>query len=162
MYFSGQFIHLFQVREKSDGSWDERLRKEAERDILPFRDESDPTIPGFISILNLLYIFTEVFEFATRLCGKALYKGQLEISVQLLNVKDFTLIAEYPKFWHGYYPATSNKIVKSWAISTERLLAESAELAIDGAVDFLKRFGWHNPTLDILKQDQEKFLSRRI
>jgi len=162
LYYSGQFIHLFEVREKSDESWDEQLRKEAERSILPFRDERDSTIPGFISILNLLYNFTEFFEFATRLCGKALYKDQLEISVELSNVRGFALIAQYPKFWNGYHPATSDQIVKSWTISPERLLSESAGLALEGAVDFLKRFGWHNPPLDILKQDQEKFLSSRI
>ena len=162
LYSSGQFIHLFQVREKSDESWDEQLRKEAENNILPFRDERDPTIPGFISIFSLLYNFTEFFEFATRLIGKNLYQAEFQISVELLRIRDFALIAEYPKHWAGYYPATADKIAKSWPVSPERVLAEGAELALEGAVYFLKRFGWHNPPLDILKQDQEKFLSRRI
>lgn len=162
LYFSGQFIHLFQVREKSNESWDEQLRKEAERNILPFRNKSDPTIPGFISILNLLYNFTEFFEFATRLCSKNLYQSEFQINVELLRIRDFALIAEYPKHWVGYYPATADKIAKSWIVSPERVLSEGAELALEGAVYFLKRFGWHNPTLDILRQDQEKFFSRRI
>jgi len=97
LYSSGQFIHLFQVREKSDKDWDKKLREEAEDYILPFRKNVDLAIPGFIDILNLLYNFTEFFEFAARLCGKNLYQEELEINVELLKIKGFALIAQYPK-----------------------------------------------------------------
>lgn len=161
-YCSGQFIHLFQVREKSDEDWDKKLRKEAEDYILPFKRNVELTVPGFIDILNLLYNFTEFFEFAARLCGKNIYQEELEISIELLKIKDFALIAQYPKFWRGYYPATAEKITKTWMISPEDILSKSTELALEGAFYFLGRFGWHNPPIDILKEDQDKFLSSRI
>ncbi len=163
LYYSGQFLHLFQVREKSDERWDKKLREEAEDYILPFiRNKRDLPIPGFINILNLLYNFTEFFEFATRLCSKNLYQEELQISVEISRVKGFALIAQYPKHWIGYYPATADQIAKSWTISPEYLLAKNAELALEGTVYFLSRFGWHNPPIEILKQDQEKFLSGRM
>lgn len=157
-YLSGQFIHLFQVREKSDKDWDKKLREEAEDYILPFISNDNVTIPGFLDILNLLYNFTEFFEFAARLCGKNLYQEELKISIELLKIKGFALIAQYPKFWSGYYPATAEKISKTWTISPEYILAKSTELALEGTVYFLRRFGWHDLPLDIFKQDQYKFL----
>jgi hypothetical protein len=162
LYYSGQFIHLFQVREKSDARWDEKLREEAEDYILPFTGKSDIKIPGFISILNLLYNLTEVFEFAARLCGRSLYQEELEIAVALSKIKGFALIAQYPKSWCGYYPATADQIAKSWTVSPEYLMAKSAELALEGALYFLGRFGWHNPSIEILREDQQKLLSGKI
>ena len=158
MYYSGQFINLFEIQEQS---WREQLQKEAERNVLPFTKKDGSEIPGYISIVNLLYNFVEFFEFAARLCSKNLYKEEFQISVELFKIKNFALIAEYPKFWHGYYPATSDSILKSWKVSPERILTESSELALEGSVYFFSRFGWDNPPLDILKQDQEKFLSSR-
>jgi hypothetical protein len=162
LYNSGQFIDLFAVREKSQREWDSKLQSEAAHSILIFEKDKSQPIPGFIDIVNLLYHFTEIFEFAARLSNKGLYKEVFEIAIALRGTRGFALIATWPKFWRGYYPATSENIAKSWTVSPEEILTRSADLALEGAVYFLKRFGWDNPPIDILKQDQEKFLSRRI
>ncbi len=162
MYYSGQFINLFTVREKIDQSWDEKLRKEASQLMRRPADLNIADIPGFINIINLLYNLTEIFEFAARLCSKKLYEVNLEITVELHNVKGFVLIAEFPKFWSSYYPATADPITKSAIFEPEQILARSAEFALDWAVYFFSLFGWDNPPADALKGDQQKFLSGRI
>jgi len=161
LYYSGQFINLFTVREKANQRWDEKLRELARECILEYK-RNVVEIPGFISILNLLDHFTEIFEFAKRLCSKGLYDGKLEINIEIRNIKGFCIIAEFPKFWHGYYPATANIVGDSWAIQSEQIVAKIAELALNGSVNFLKKFGWDNPPFDILKKDQEKFLLGKI
>lgn len=152
LYYSGQFINLFGVREKLDEAWHKKLLKEAifwfgKKDIEPI---------GFMSIVNMLYHFTEVFEFASRL-----YKEDVELRIELYNIKGFCLIAEFPKFWRGYYPATDNIII-SRTINKERLLGESSDIAVKALVECLQFFGWDNPPVEILKSDQENFLQRKL
>ncbi|MBA7688650.1 hypothetical protein ES703_97137 [subsurface metagenome] len=162
IYYSGQFINLFTVREKMNQSWDEKLRKEASQLMFRPADMNAADIPGFINIINLLYHLTEIFEFAARLCSKKLYDTSLEITVELHNVKGFALIAEFPRHWSGYYPATADAITKSVIFESEQLLARSAEFALDWSVYFFSLFGWDNPPIDFLKGDQQKFLSGKI
>ena len=163
LYYSGQFIHLFQVREKSSDAWHEQLKKHAQQCILEYRRNNNFDIPGFIDITNLLYCLTEIFEFVARICGKGLYNNsELEITVGLINIEKFALITSPSRFWHGYYPATDSIIKKSWSTKAEQLLSESADLALKATFYFLSQFGWDNPPVDILRQDQEKFLSGKI
>ncbi len=162
MYYSGQFINLFTVREKVDQSWDEKLRKEANQLMLRPADLNVADIPGFINIINLLYHFTEIFEFVSRLCSKKLYDMNLEIIVELHKAKGFALIAEFPKFWSSHYPATTDPITKSTIFESEQLLTRSAKFALDWAIYFFDQFGWDNPPVEVLRGDQQKFLSGRI
>ena len=162
LYYSGQFINLFTVREKMDQSWDEKLRMEASQRMRRPAGVDATDIPGFISIINLLCHLTEIFEFAARLCSKKLYDTSLEIAVELHNVKGFTLIAEFPKHWSGYYPATAETVAKSLIFKSEQLLAKNAEFALNWSVDFFSQFGWDNPPIEVLKNDQQKFLSGKL
>jgi hypothetical protein len=158
LYYSRQFINLFAVREKTNLNWDEKLREQAKQwIILPDRLELS-NIPGFIDIINLLYHLTEIFEFASRLCSKDLYHGELEIDIQIINIEGFCLIAQYPRAWDEYYPTTSDSIIKSAVYHSGELVAKSSELALDWSIYFFNQFGWDDPSVDILKQEQEKFL----
>lgn len=162
MYYSGQFADLFSVREKTSSNWDEKLREEANQMMLMPKNIDVTDIPGFMSVLNLLCSVTEIFEFATRLCGTGLYDGDFEISIELHNIKGFALIAEYPRAWDEYYPATSDCVLKKSIFQSEQFLTGSAGIALEWAVDFFSQFGWDDPSLEILKGDQQKFLSGRL
>lgn len=162
MYYSGQFADIFSVREKTSHDWDERLREEASEMMLMPTNIAVADIPGFVSILNLLCIITEIFEFASRLCGASLYNDNLDISIELRNIKGFALTAERPRVFDEYFPATSDHVLKKSTFGSEQLLAVGAEIALEWAVDFFSQFGWDNPSLEILKGDQQKFLSGRL
>ncbi|MCX5637294.1 MAG: hypothetical protein NTX52_06330 [Planctomycetota bacterium] len=162
LYCSGQFIDLFAVREKANQKWDSELCEEAKRSILPFARKYNRDIPGFIDIGNTLYHFTEIFEFASRLFSKGLYDEACQITIELNKVSGFALIATFPRFWHGYYPATSDHISKSWTVSPQKILTVSTDLALEGAVYVFQQFGWDNPPVDGLKEEQQKFLSGKV
>lgn len=161
LYYSGQFIHIFSIREKAMPEWDEQLRESAQYCIHRRADDDLLDIPGFINIINLLYHFTEVFEFASRLCNKRLSDCNLQVIIELNGIKGFSLMAGPERFWHGYYPATSDTITKTWDTNSEMIIAKSSEMALEGCVSFLNMFGWDDPSIDTFKEDQKKFLSGR-
>lgn len=161
-YYSGQFVHLQAVREQADGEWRAKLKRHAEDCVKGVPKDRLAKTPGFINILNMVYNFTEFFEFVTRMVEKRIYAEGLEITIQLANAKGFSLIAESPKRWWGFFPATSDSIVKAWTVQPEELIASSPEIALAGAKYFLEQFGWDKVPVDILKEDQQKFLSGRF
>ena len=134
LYYSGQFIHLFSLRENFI------------YDVL-----------GFIDITNTLYNIAEVIEFAARLSEKGIYQDSLQIVIHIKNVKDFKLWAK-DRFWRGHYPATSNVIAKKIEVNARDILGQAASITLDTTIYILKLFGWDNPPRDILKNDLEKFL----
>ncbi len=161
-YYSGQFVHLQAVREQADEDWRAELKRHAEHCIKTVSKDRLAEAPGFMNILNMVYNFTEFFEFATRMVEKGIYAEGLEITIQLVNAEGFSLIAEYPKRWWGFYPSTSDNILKVWTLQPEELIASSREIALAGATYFLERFGWDKVPVDILKDDQQKLLSGRF
>lgn len=135
LYYSGQFIHLFSLRENI------------------IYDK-----PGYIDIPNTLCNIAEVIEFAARLTEKGVYQDSLNISIQIKNIAGFKLAAK-DRFWRGNYSATANIIEKTVEVNARDLLAQTADIALDTTIHILGEFGWDNPPRDILKNDLEKFLA---
>ena len=151
-YQSGQFLHLFSVREITEERWRTKLRR---------RLPADSDVPGVFSILNFLYTVTEIFEFSTRLCEKEFYRNDVTVSIELKNVKGFILSEE-----DGFLPrrngAGESDLGKTWALHARNLLAGSKDYSLAAVGWFFERFGWLNPPLDALKKDQERFLKGLI
>jgi len=154
LYYSGQFIHLFATWERDD----KELNRHTREWVLKGEEVDDP--PGIINISNVLYTFTKIFEFATRLCEKRLYTEKLAISVRLENIRNYVLTANWPVFWHGYFPARANSIKKEWNLEVPELLSNSNELSLEGMIHFYKYFGWNDPSIDVLLEQQTDFLSK--
>jgi hypothetical protein len=51
---------------------------------------------------------------------------------------------------------------KSEIFRVNRIIAEAHELALRWSIWFFRQFGWDNPSVDILRSDQQKFLAGRI
>lgn len=160
LYYSGQFIHLFSVREKAMPDWDEKLRGRAKSWITRRVDDNLSDVPGFLDITNTLHTLTEIFEFTRRFCGKNPVANKFEISITLNRIEGFALMAGPEKFWHGFYAASDDTIKKTWTLPLDDLMANSSRIALDGTLYFLSMFGWDNPSVDIFRQDQEKFLPK--
>lgn len=162
LYQSGQFLYLFAVREAADPEWRERLENAARaHDIDDCRDIDWSKVPGFFSILNVVYTITEIFEFCSRLCQKGAYAGTAIISIRLNGIKGFLLMADQDRSWHSYCRATQDSLEHSWAVAGDVLIADSAGQALDAIVWFFERFGWLKPSLHVLKEDQRRFISGR-
>lgn len=160
-YQSGQFIHLFSVREATECGWKEKLESETRWHLSYMKNMDWAKVPGYINIINFLYSITEIFEFMARLCQKGIYKGNVTVTIQLKGIRGFLLTVGLPRSWHGFYAAGDNILGRSWTLQSDLLVSDSANQSLDAAVWFYERFGWLDPSRDILKRDQAEFISKQ-
>ena len=161
-YQSKQFIHFFGIRESIDEEWDKKLEAQT-RMHLGFNKNIDwDNIPGFISIINFIYCVTEIVEFATRLCQAGIYKGFVDINIQLNSIKGFVLTTSNERAWHSYYAANQDILGKTWSTNSKALISDSPKCASEIVIWFFERFGWLNPSVEIIRKDIDDFLKGNI
>ena len=153
LYQSGQFLHLFALNENNP-------RNQQQQRLL--RRIYGQQTPGYVDFLGLLYTVTEIFEFATRLCLKKLYRGSLEITIELKDIEGFRLWVPEPAR-HVPYEWVSHEPELRWTrpFPSAELIANSADRALDAAIWFFERFGWESPSKDSLGRDQREMLGWR-
>ncbi len=152
-YQSGQFLHLFTLNENNP-------RNQQQQRLL--RRIYGQQTPGYVDFLGLLYTVTEIFEFTTRLCLQELYRGSLEITIELKDIEGFRLWVPEPARHVPYEWVTRESVLgRSWPLPTTELIAKSADYALDAAIWFFERFGWEDPNKDALRRDQRELLSWR-
>jgi hypothetical protein len=161
LFQSGQFVHLFSVREATESAWREKLKSLTEGHLKHVKGVDWEAVPGYLHISNFVYSMTEIFEFAARLCQHGIYEGSLSVGVELKGVKGFVLTTDWDRAWHSYYAATEDEFGKTWEIRTDDLVAKSPEKSLDAMLWFFERFGWLDPAIQVLRQDQENFLKGR-
>jgi hypothetical protein len=162
LFQSGQFAHFAAVREAVKSSWRADLQ-EAAMSHLPSREDIDwDAVPGFISLVNLIYTVTEYFEFAARICQAGVYRGGLDFSLELTGIKGFVLTTDGDRAWSGYRPATDDSLRKTWRLSSEKLIAGSAEHSLKAIVWLCECFGWMSPNTEAIRRDQEKLISGNL
>ena len=161
-YQSGQFLHLFSVREATTPEWRQKLQAQIKAHLSFMKEINWDNVPGFISILNLIYTVTEVFEFAARLCQAQVYNGILNIDIRIKDIKGFVLSIEWDRVWHDYCSAAENEIGHSWSFQSDFLVADSANQSLSAIYWFFERFGWLSHSVNVFRQDQENFLKGRI
>jgi len=64
LYQSGQFVHFAALREATDRQWKEKLQQDTMSHLRHCADIVWNAVPGYISLVNLVYTITEHFEFA--------------------------------------------------------------------------------------------------
>lgn len=161
-YQSGQFLHLFSVREATEPEWKQKMQSTMQSHLSYMRDLDWQQVPGFISIVNFIYSVTEIYEFASRLSQAEIYKGGLTIDIGIKGIKGYVLSAAWDRAWHSYYAASEEKLGRSWSYQTDVLVAESAQKALEAIIWFFERFGWLSPSEEVIRRDQENFLKGRI
>jgi hypothetical protein len=162
LYQSGQFVHLAAVREAANQSWRERLQRDAMSHLRHREDIDWNAVPGYISLVNLVYTLTEYFEFAARICQAGVYRGRLDISLELIGIKGFVLTTDWERAWSEYRPATDDRLRKTWRLSSEKLVAGSTEHSLKAIVWLCECFGWMSPSVTAIKKDQEKLMSGNL
>jgi hypothetical protein len=160
-YQSGQFVNLFSVREVTEREWRTKLEAEMKSNLSYMHDIDWEKVPGFISIINFTYNVTEIYEFAARLCQSQIYVGTINIKIELKGIKGFVLSAPWTRSWHSYYAANEDILTKSNDFESDQLVATSKEAALESIVWFFERFGWLNPSMNIISNDQENLLKGR-
>ncbi len=161
-YQSSQFLHLSTVREVTEPGWTEKLRKRARSRIIFHPEPIDwDKVKGFFSLPNTIYTFTEIFEFAARLCQRGVYVGNIIIDVQISDVEGFVLVAEGERAWHHYYATSCTELRCSWSYSNRELLTGVVDIVLDSLVWFFERFGWLDAPREALKAEISSFLGKR-
>lgn len=161
-YQSGQFIHLFSVREATETEWRKKLEADMRSHLSHMGDINWEKVPGFISIISFIYNVTEIYEFAARLCQSQIYSGIINIKIELKGIKGFVLSAPWERAWHSYYAASEDVLANSNDFESDQLVATSKEAALKSIIWFFERFGWLNPSENVISHDQENLIKGRF
>lgn len=142
-YLSGQFIYLGGVSSE----W---------RDVSELDPGTYSKVPGRpLKVLDVLFRFTEAFEFASRLSVTDFGSDEMHIEVGVHNIAGFQLVL--PSSRAGFMaPQTSEISEFSYptVLARELLIGDTNGHARRYAAEFFQRFGW-NASDDILKSLQE-------
>lgn len=147
-YQSGQFVDL-------SGQWED-WRDETQFFNTPQQPPTGWQAGTQIGIGEALYRFTEIFEFASRLCLTAAGDDVMNIKVVLRGLKGRQLVNDDPR--------RSPLRVRQTAMEEfpferdyERALltAKARELALEPAAEFFERFDW-TPGVEHLRGWQER------
>lgn len=154
MHQSGQFIHFKAV----EGDWF------AEDDW--YGKHYKNINPGSIlSVIDTIYFITEIFEFLARLTRKGLYKEGIKMSIKLCNTQNRELKilqpGRAPLF--GKYKTGDNELTFERMYSdSSKVIENSSQVALEVIIYFFKRFGWDNPPIEVIQNDQEKLISGKL
>jgi hypothetical protein len=162
LFQSGQFVHFAALREATESQWRGKLQEQTMSHLRHQRDIEWDSIPGYVSLVNLVYTLTEYFEFAARVCQAGVYKGIIDVTIELHGAKGYLLTTDWNRSWHQYCAASDDHLSKSWHVATEKLIAGSSEHSLKAIAWLCECFGWMSPNLEALRGDQQKLLSGRL
>ncbi len=118
---------------------------------------------GYLDAISALWTITEVFEFAARLAQKVDLGDSVSVTIQMVGVKDRVLFASDPaRDFSRPYIASEPTLGREWPVSTEQLLSESSELALNAAEWFFERFQWMDAPRQVLADIQRRLLERKF
>ncbi len=152
MYQSGQFLHFLALRD----DWSELSGWgiTGNRDVKVGKSLN--------TIGEVIYEFTEIFEFLSRLAKNGLYDEGVKVSIELHNTKGRVLTTSGNRILFGEYISDMETIPYERVCSKEEMITEPKELAFDAILHFFERFNWPNIPTETIKNDQENLLNRNI
>lgn len=162
LFQSGQFVHFAALREASERQWKDKLEEITMSHLHHRQDINWSEIPGYISLVNLVYTVTEHFEFAARICQAGTYRDTLHIHLSLSGVKGYVLTTDWNRAWSQYCQASESDFAKLWSISSESLISGSLDHSLAAIVWLCECLGWSSPNEDSIRIDQQKLMSGRI
>lgn len=146
IYQSGQFIHLCDIREVADEKWFSKLSSRAEARM----GNEQHTIPGCLDFVNLVWTIAEYLEFAARAAASGQYGSSMTISIALKNIKGFCLSSDVRRPIGGPFRTDSPDLDWSQSLAIPEVSSSSRSLTCQCSVFFIKRFGWADPSPDVI------------
>ena len=157
-YQSGQFMHLFSMRE------DLRITEQQKKN---FQEEFQTEhIDKFLSILSTLYSVTEIYKFASNIVTNFKESDSLEIIIELHGVKNRMLM-----FWDNFSRYLSRPYICDYVsdvlkvervISKNDILENMEDLALNATIEIFNKFNWDTVNKTIFIDDQKKLLERKL
>ncbi|WP_215115399.1 helix-turn-helix domain-containing protein [Exiguobacterium sp. s80] len=119
-----------------------------------------------LEIISTLLLFTEIFEFASRMFAQEDMGSHITVNIEAFDIKDRQLFFyDARALYTQYVSKLEDKIEIKKDMSIEQLITESSELAIKASNDFFEIFNLDTNTEifnGVFKEEQEKLLSGRI
>ncbi len=143
-YQSGQFVHYRAVDEE----W-----------AIALLSRSQYYIPDtkFIDFIMTIYLFTEIFEFASRLGEKGYLGDSCEIIITLADAENRTLVSiDRRRHLMANYTAKVKEIKYSTSLLVSDLVANPDDHALDAIKYVFERFGWLDFDKEVFKPIQKK------
>ncbi len=153
-YRSGQFLHLF-------SPWEEGVDPQ---ELFKNRSPRPTLRAGYLSVIGVVYLATEIFEFAARLASKGLLLPKASVSVQLFNMNDHQLemFSASRILFHEYVRTSANPIVFEREVTEDDLISNTDALALDLAIEVFENFNWDSPPRQVFAEDQRRLRERRL
>lgn len=156
MYQSGQFIHLFGLRE-------DRL---AEDNWLSEDHPYKQIKPGSVlEVIGTIYTITEIFAFLRNLVQAGIFQDKVVVELELHNTENRSLhISDFRRapLFGDYRSRIKDIILPVNTYSAQDILENYLDLALDQTVNLFQQFNWTNPPIEVIKEDQKKLIERRL
>lgn len=145
LYQSGQFVFYGSIR---DDWWD----------ISFWRQPGEDRKPGSIlSVIDVVFHFTEIFEFAARLAMTDAGSEMMKICITLFGLKERQLRLDDPRRAGFDYPRIAHieSFLQEISALRQQLVAEPRLLALKASRELFVRFNW-SPTIERLREVQNE------
>jgi len=152
MYQSGQYIHYFALRE-------DRFAED------PWYSEHSRRIKSMeaMGTVNAVFQMTEIFLFLERLTSSELYEDGVSVSIALNNTngRKLWLDSKGRVPYSIDYKTEAKNIEYIKNFTKDEIIGNSKDLAFELILYVFDRFGWHNPNVATIRQDQDDLLNRK-
>jgi|ERR1041385_1218816 hypothetical protein len=152
LYQSGQFVHLFAMRE----DWLEGVP-------VPGPGVVEPRT--LLSDMSTLYSITELFLFAARLAQRMALGPEVIVEYSLVDLANRRIETFDPRRDSFFLTPRATSLGHSYERTvteeTESLVARASHIALEQTLDLFERFGW-DVSKESLNEEQRKFLERRL
>ena len=162
LFQSSQFVHFAALREATERQWRGKLQEEAMDHLRHLSNVEWDAVPGYVSLVNLVYTITENFEFAARICQAGVYRGSIDIRIDLNRVKGYLLTDDRSPIWRRRSFASQDHFERIWSVTSDNLIASSSEHSMKAIVWLCECFGWMSPNVEAIRKDQENLLSGKL
>lgn len=118
-----------------------------------------------LEILSTLLLFTEIFEFASRLFQQEDMGDKVTVLIEGFDLKGRKLFFYDPArtLFRDYVSNIEDEAKIEVEVDIERLISESGNLAIKASNELFERFGWDTDAVQgLFIEQQQKLLTGRI
>lgn len=156
IFENGQYIHLFALRE----DW-------SSEDVFSPQNDRYRTVESgkILEVIGTIYTITEIFAFLRNLYASEFYKFDVNVEISLRNTQGRKLFiwdpSRAPLF--GDYECHAPEVTFSKRLVTKgEILSNFQDIALSYLIELFSQFQWENPPIQVLKEDQNKLLERRL
>jgi len=150
LYHSGQFVHLCSYEE----------------DLWIEQGLATPRFAGakLLWIVSAVYRLTEYLLFVSGLAADHVYDDGIVLSLTLTGTMDRHLAFSEGRrsLFQDYRCHDEPLSLPDRTLAAEELIATAPQVALGCALEIFRRFGWSQPPIDVLREDQRKLIERRL